>query len=281
MSCSRYRAWLLLLPLAFLTNSYSLLWGADLFGKPNCEEIASVIEKEANLPKYLLSSISRVEAGRKLSNGETRGWPWTLNHAGKGLFFDDKDAALNYLKQAVASGSRNIDVGCMQLNYRWHKMAFSSIEEMIDPELNVRYAAKFVNELYERHNTWEDVIKHYHSNKKKFNIPYFQKVAKVWDMKKEQAAESNPLMFTEAEQLEALVEIEEDNVIEVKPLVVFDAVSYPDTDNQLGNENSEGIDFTSGNSDKVNSDTAPIDIPNYLRKHWSLVISLREQLETD
>ena len=27
-----------------LSNASSLLWGADLFGKPNCEEIASAIE---------------------------------------------------------------------------------------------------------------------------------------------------------------------------------------------------------------------------------------------
>ncbi len=271
----------LILLIAFFSNSGSLLWGADLFGKPNCEEIASAIEQEANLPKHLLSSISRVEAGRKLSNGKVRGWPWTLNHAGKGLFFESKEEALKYLKQAVSSGSRNIDVGCMQLNYRWHKVAFSSIEEMIDPELNVRYAAKFAQELYERHNEWEDVIKHYHSNKKKFNVPYFQKVAKVWDLKKEESTDSNPLMFTEAEQLDPLIEIERDNPTPVKPIVVFDMVSYPTSDQQVTHENVDGIDFTSGTVSNVNSGIAPIDIPDYLRKHWSLVISLREQLETN
>ena len=281
MDWSRYLAFALLSLVLSLSNLSSLLWGADLFGKPNCEEIAATIEKEANLPKYLLSSISRVEAGRKLSNGEVRGWPWALNHAGKGMFFESKDAALKYLKQAVESGSRNIDVGCMQLNYRWHKMAFSSIEEMIDPELNVRYAAQFVTELYQRHNAWEDVIKHYHSNKEKFNIPYFRKVSKVWDMKKDEAEDSNPLMFTEAEQLEPLIDLGEDKVLSVEPLVVFDAASYPGADSQLQTENIAGINFTSGDPNNSSSRIAPIDVPNYLRKHWSLVISLREQLETN
>ena len=164
--------------------STGLGWSADLTNKPNCEKIANRIESETNLPIHLLSSISRVEAGRKLSSGEVKGWPWSINHAGKGLYFETKKGALKYLKNAVSNGSKNIDVGCMQLNYRWHKGAFSSLDDMFDPEKNIQYAAKFVKELYGRHQNWEDVIKHYHSNKKKFNIPYYQKVSKVWNKQK-------------------------------------------------------------------------------------------------
>ena len=264
--------------LFFFVGIFSLALGADLIGKPNCEKIASNIEAEAKLPQYLLSSISRVEAGRKLSNGKIRGWPWALNHAGKGLFFESKEEALKYLKKAISSGSKNIDVGCMQLNYRWHKVAFSSLEDMIDPELNVRYAAKFVNELYERHQTWEDVIKHYHSNKERFNVPYLQKVAKVWDLKKEQSIDSNPLMFTDAEKIVPLIETDEDQQILVKPLVIFDAASYSVSQEKIiESGNSNGINFDSRS--KIDFDTTPINVPNYLKKHWALVIKLREQLE--
>ena len=147
----------------------SIVWSADLNNKPNCEDLANQVEREENLPSHLLSSISRVEAGRKLSNGEVRGWPWSINHAGKGLYFETKEGALKYLKNAVANGSRNIDVGCMQLNYRWHKGGFTSLEDMFDPVKNINYAAEFVKELFERHKNWEDTIKHYHSNKEKFN----------------------------------------------------------------------------------------------------------------
>ena len=100
-------------------------------------------------------------------------------------------------------------------------------------------------------------------------------------MKKEKGTESNPLMFTEAEQLGPLIDLGEDNVLSVEPLVIFDAASYPGVDSQLGTENAGGIDFTSEDPNKSNSGIVPIDVPNYLRKHWSLVISLREQLETN
>ena len=179
----------------------SIVWSADLNNKPNCEDLANQVEREENLPSHLLSSISRVEAGRKLSNGEVRGWPWSINHAGKGLYFETKEGALKYLKNAVANGSRNIDVGCMQLNYRWHKGGFTSLEDMFDPVKNINYAAEFVKELFERHKNWEDTIKHYHSNKEKFNIPYHKKVAKVWDEKKENGLTNNPLGFSSTENI--------------------------------------------------------------------------------
>ena len=201
-------------------------WSADLTNKPNCEKIANRIESETNLPIHLLSSISRVEAGRKLSSGEVKGWPWSINHAGKGLYFETKKGALKYLKNAVSNGSKNIDVGCMQLNYRWHKGAFSSLDEMFDPEKNIQYAAKFVKELYGRHQNWEDVIKHYHSNKKKFNVPYYQKVSKVWNKQKENKLDNNPLGFTAAENILPAVESKTIFKKEVEPIIVYDASSH-------------------------------------------------------
>ena len=36
------------------------------------------------------------------------------------------------------------------------KEHFGSLDEMFDPEKNIQYAAKFVKELYGRHQNWED-----------------------------------------------------------------------------------------------------------------------------
>lgn len=254
-------------------------WSADLNNKPNCEKIANRIESETNLPIHLLSSISRVEAGRKLSSGEVKGWPWSINHAGKGLYFETKKGALKYLKNAVSNGSKNIDVGCMQLNYRWHKGAFSSLDDMFDPEKNIQYAAKFVKELYGRHQNWEDVIKHYHSNKKKFNVPYYQKVSKVWNKQKENKLNNNPLGFTAAENILPAVESKTIFKKEVEPIIVYDASSHINIGeiDQVLNEN--GLNFEGDNKSlTINS---PLNVPKFIKKHWSLVLSLRQQLEKD
>ena len=254
-------------------------WSADLTNKPNCEKIANRIESETNLPIHLLSSISRVEAGRKLSSGEVKGWPWSINHAGKGLYFETKKGALKYLKNAVSNGSKNIDVGCMQLNYRWHKGAFSSLDEMFDPEKNIQYAAKFVKELYGRHQNWKDVIKHYHSNKKKFNVPYYQKVSKVWNKQKENKLDNNPLGFTAAENILPAVESKTIFKKEVEPIIVYDASSHINIGEIDQVLNESGLNFEGDN--KSLTINYPLNAPKFIKKHWSLVLSLRQQLEKD
>ena len=254
-----------------------LVWSVDVTNKPNCEKIANRIESETNLPIHLLSSISRVEAGRKLSSGEVKGWPWSINHAGKGLYFETKKGALKYLKNAVSNGSKNIDVGCMQLNYRWHKGAFSSLDDMFDPEKNIQYAAKFVKELYGRHQNWEDVIKHYHSNKKKFNVPYYQKVSKVWNKQKENKLDNNPLGFTAAENILPAVESKTIFKKEVEPIIVYDASSHINIGEIDQVLNESGLNFEGDNKSlTINS---PLNVPKFIKKHWSLVLSLRQQLE--
>ena len=269
---------LILLNLTLCFN-YSLGWSADLTNKPNCENIANRVEREVNLPSHLLSSISRVEAGRKLSTGEVKGWPWSINHAGKGLYFDTKAGALKYLKNAVANGSRNIDVGCMQLNYRWHKGAFNSLEDMFDPVKNVNYAAKFVKELFDRHQNWEDVIKHYHSNKKKFNVPYYRKVANVWEKQKENGINNNPLGFTTPENILPLEEKEAIYKKEIEPIIIYDASSQINVDEPSEILNESGINFEGNRNNYLSN--SPANVPKFIKKHWSLVLSLRQQLEKD
>ena len=257
----------------------SIVWSADLNNKPNCEDLANQVEREENLPSHLLSSISRVEAGRKLSNGEVRGWPWSINHAGKGLYFETKEGALKYLKNAVANGSRNIDVGCMQLNYRWHKGGFTSLEDMFDPFKNINYAADFVKELFERHKNWEDTIKHYHSNKEKFNIPYHKKVAKVWDEKKENGVINNPLGFSSTENILPVAEKKSIFIKEVEPIIVYDASSHIDITETSQILNESGIPFEGNRNEHTFN--SPKNVPKFIKKHWSLVLSLRQQLEKD
>ena len=270
---------LFLISILYVFFAICLGWSADLTNKPNCEKIANRIESETNLPIHLLSSISRVEAGRKLSSGEVKGWPWSINHAGKGLYFETKKGALKYLKNAVSNGSKNIDVGCMQLNYRWHKGAFSSLDDMFDPEKNIQYAAKFVKELYGRHQNWEDVIKHYHSNKKKFNVPYYQKVSKVWNKQKENKLDNNPLGFTAAENILPAVESKTIFKKEVEPIIVYDASSHINIGEIDQVLNESGLNFEGDNKSlTINS---PLNVPKFIKKHWSLVLSLRQQLEKD
>ncbi|WP_347831794.1 lytic transglycosylase domain-containing protein [uncultured Planktomarina sp.] len=129
---------------------------------PDCETIAAQVGQQAGLPPLILPAIARIESGRKI-DGERRAWPWALNHAGKSLYFETQASALSYLKTATVNGRTNIDVGCMQINHYWHSEEFQSLDLMMDPKTNVTYAVKFLKELYAKHGSWAEAVKHYHS----------------------------------------------------------------------------------------------------------------------
>jgi len=147
---------------------------------PDCEAIAAKVETATGLPQGILSSISRVESGHAWPDGSVKGWPWATNNRGKGKYFQKREEALKYIKKVIDRGDHNIDVGCMQINYRWHGKAFKSLEQMIDPAYNIPYAARFLSTLYERHGNWDKAIKYYHSGNSKYNRAYLARVKKVW-----------------------------------------------------------------------------------------------------
>ena len=55
------------------------------------------------------------------------------------------------------------DVGCMQLNYRYHRENFADLWQMLDPAHNVDYAARFLKRLYRRHGNWTLAAARYHA----------------------------------------------------------------------------------------------------------------------
>ena len=172
---------LIILLSIFFTSLGSKLDASVNFATENsCELVASEAEKAFNLPNGILASIARVESGRKTQDGLYKAWPWTINDNGKGLFFDERDAAIKYIKRQVELNNIAIDIGCMQISVKWHGQAFSSQESMLDPHTNIAYAAIFLEELYQTHGDWELAIKHYHSADAEKNIPYLQKVNAIW-----------------------------------------------------------------------------------------------------
>ena len=167
------------------TTVFTLLLFKTSLAKPQqseCEAIIKKIESLTDIPTGLLLGIGKAESGR-IKNNEIVIWPWTINHAGKSLFFDTKSDALLYLTNHISSKFKNIDVGCMQINVKWHREHFKSFSSMIDPRTNIEYAAQFLTNLKMAHGSWEKAIKHYHSSTSKLHTKYYAKVAKVWNRK--------------------------------------------------------------------------------------------------
>ena len=143
----------------------------------DCFNFTEKYGKQFNIPDKLLTSISLVESGIK-KNNRFISWPWTLNVSGKSKFFDNKNDALEFLKKNYKN--KNIDVGCMQISLKYHFKEFDSIENILDPDQNVKYAAKFLKNLFSKHKRWNEAISRYHSSVPTRKKQYLQRVKNYW-----------------------------------------------------------------------------------------------------
>ncbi|MBP5215147.1 MAG: transglycosylase SLT domain-containing protein [Alphaproteobacteria bacterium] len=130
-----------------------------------CSLAAKQAGMEYGVNYDLLQTIAAVESGRwdHLQNRYVA-WPWTVNVKGKGYYYDSKEEALAAIKKFQEQGIRSIDVGCMQVNMKFHGAEFASMEEALDPVNNVKYSAKFLRTLYSKNgNDWKKAAEKYHS----------------------------------------------------------------------------------------------------------------------
>lgn len=137
--------------LAASTSSASASTGA-------CEREIQSAAAKYGIPEGILYSVGLTETGRKGSL-----YPYAMNVEGKALFPASEQAALRQFDTASRDGAKLIDIGCMQINHYFHGENFSSVEEMFDPHRNVEYAAKFLRNLHDRHETWTMAVARYHA----------------------------------------------------------------------------------------------------------------------
>ena len=139
-------------------------------------------EQDNNIKPNLLQTIALVESGRfdkKLQHKVA--WPWTVHANGHGHYYKTKEEAVAAVRLFMAEGVTSIDVGCMQINLKYHGQAFNSIEEAMEPEKNVAYSAKFLLSLYKRNGQdWQKTAMQYHSKNHAKGLNYKNRLEKQY-----------------------------------------------------------------------------------------------------
>ncbi|MDP3193990.1 transglycosylase SLT domain-containing protein [Tabrizicola sp.] len=151
--------------LALLLSAVLALGGED--PSDLCLRAASDAAARTGVPYSVLRAISMVETGR-----EGRPWPWTVNFGGDGRWFDSAVEAEEEAAAALEQGATNVDLGCFQLNYRWHAQGFASVSDMLDPEKNALYAAEFLADHFAQTGDWAVAAAAYHSATPEFATAY-------------------------------------------------------------------------------------------------------------
>ena len=127
-----------------------------------CLAAADAAARRHGIPPKMMRAITLVETRRSVG-GRSGPWPWTLNVAGKGHWLETRAETLAKAERALASGETSVDLGCFQLNYRWHGAAFGGPDEMLDPATGADYAARFLGDLYAETGDWMRAAGLYHS----------------------------------------------------------------------------------------------------------------------
>ncbi len=144
-----------------------------------CERAVLTGARRGGVPTEALHAIALTETGRNLG-GRMRPWPWAVNREGQGHWFASRDEALAFAKASVAAGRTSFDVGCFQINYRWHGHAFPSLEAMFDQEVNGTYAAQFLRSLHEELGSWSAAAGAYHSRTPEFANRYRARFDRIY-----------------------------------------------------------------------------------------------------
>ena len=159
------------LGLAYLAVPASAVEHKDHAQVQLCHEAAIEAARKHGIPHSVLISIALTETGRRI-DGKLVPWPWAVNIEGKGQWFASREAAEAHVLRAHALGKRSYDVGCFQINYRWHRKAFDSPISLFDPQTGADYAARFLSALHEEMGDWNAAAGAYHSRTPKFAERY-------------------------------------------------------------------------------------------------------------
>lgn len=144
-----------LLLLASLPASYCSVASA---GENLCEAEMTRAARENAVPIAVLYAVALTETGQR---GALKAY--AMNIHGRPAFNATLEEALATFHAARRRGERLVDIGCMQVNYRYHGKQFASVEDMFDPTRNVDYAARFLTNLKRSEGSWTAAVARYHA----------------------------------------------------------------------------------------------------------------------
>ena len=92
-----------------------------------------------------------------------------------GKRFNTPGEATTFALRLVRQGNSNLDIGLMQINWRYHKNHFVNMAQAFDPVANINYAVTYLRKHKETRDWWNSVGR-YHSGTPKHAKSYIKRV---------------------------------------------------------------------------------------------------------
>jgi hypothetical protein len=112
------------------------------------------------VPADILYAIALAESGTHY-RGERVPWPWALNIDGQSVYCESQQEAIHRVSQAIRK-QQSVDIGLLQVSWRWHGQRFATIDESLVPIQNLSAGASILYEQFEQTNDWWEAVGRYH-----------------------------------------------------------------------------------------------------------------------
>lgn len=142
--------------------AFTFLIGLMILALParaGCLDHIVAAEKEHNIPRGILMAVSLVESG---AGGAPNAF--AMNVRGRTIMPRTEAEAATYLRDNQGNLRGAVYAGCMQLSLTHHKSGFRPVEKIVNPEANVRYAAKFLVALRRETGSWAGAVAKYNGS---------------------------------------------------------------------------------------------------------------------
>ena len=164
---------------ALLLNA---LWGQVAFAGETVPAGYASVARAHGIPADIVYAVALTESGKVVDRFRTRRpWPWTLNVGGTGHFYASREDAHRALVHFLDQGERSIDIGLMQVNWRWHRDKLGDPWRALEPDHNLQVGARILGRCYrDRRDRWDAVGCYHAPNNERFAGRYSEKVAANW-----------------------------------------------------------------------------------------------------
>lgn len=104
------------------------------------------VARRHRIDPYILYAVALTESRKDSEQNRVMPWPWAINNAGNAFIPNSQQEAEALLNQMLDQGKRNIDVGIMQVNLRWHGHRVAKPEQLLIPSTNLEIGASVLSE---------------------------------------------------------------------------------------------------------------------------------------
>jgi hypothetical protein len=152
-----------------------------------------------NLNREGFKPRTKADALQLISAADSNPWLLRLDYpdGNQRLFFRSRQDALQALEQTKKNSAlfgiprpsdwevrhldtRSVDIGLMQINWKFHGRHFESVAQLFEPEVNVKYAAQYLQKLLREHQTIEQAVAFYHSNTQSYQAKYLKQFRPIY-----------------------------------------------------------------------------------------------------